>query len=160
MKPAEALEIAAHTVTGGKGQESPLVKTLVMGTGFLCLAAVLDKLAACAEGCLTDPLYWPQPLGKGPFPGSCLQLVGFMGMQIMHMAIEMPLLLELLLELLLMLLEFKTESNNKTCSADKMTGKGLFSQTRGTHPFSSSSSLCFVAYKVFGVSIQCFFIES
>lgn len=38
-----------------------------------------------------------------------------------------------------------------------MTGKGLFIQTGGTRPFSSSSSLCFVAYKIFIVSNQCFF---
>lgn len=36
-----------------------------------------------------------------------------------------------------------------------MTGKGPFNQTGGTHPFSSSSNLCFVAYKLFIVSIQC-----
>lgn len=38
-----------------------------------------------------------------------------------------------------------------------MTGKGLFNQTGGAHPFSSSSSLCFIACKIFIVSIQCFF---
>lgn len=37
-----------------------------------------------------------------------------------------------------------------------MTGKGLFNQTGGTQPFSFSSSLCFVAYKISIVSIQCF----
>lgn len=52
----------------------------------------------------------------------------------------------------------KKEINNETCSAGKMTGKGLFNQTGGTHPFSSSSTLCFVAYKIFIVSVQCFFL--
>lgn len=31
------------------------------------------------------------------------------------------------------------EINNSTCSAGKMAGRGLFNQTGGTHPFSSSS---------------------
>lgn len=42
----------------------------------------------------------------------------------------------------------KKEINNKTCSASKMTGKGLCNQTGGTHPFSSSASLYFVAYNI------------
>lgn len=45
----------------------------------------------------------------------------------------------------------------KTCSAGKMTVKGLFNQTGGTHPFSSSRNPCFIACKIFIVSMQCFF---
>jgi len=97
MKPAKVLKSPPPTTAGGEGQESPLMKTFVRARGFPCLAAVPAKLALVqgAAGCcpaLQGPSASHSPR-KGPLPGPCLQLVGFMGMHIMCMAIEMPLLL-------------------------------------------------------------------